>query len=58
MQIIDRLPMTVESLKSSKLGKIVVKVGKDIPSPGESSFHIFPVNVTLQNVPGLLLLRA
>jgi protein phosphatase 1 regulatory subunit 10 len=35
LQIIDRLPMTVDSLKTSKLGKIVVKVGKDIPSPGE-----------------------
>jgi protein phosphatase 1 regulatory subunit 10 len=39
LQIIDRLPMTVESLKTSKkLGKIVVKVGKDVPSPGEFFF--------------------
>jgi protein phosphatase 1 regulatory subunit 10 len=48
VQIIDRLPMTVESLKSSKLGKIVVKVGKDIPSPGELSFDFSSVNITLQ----------
>ena len=41
LQIIDRLPMTVETLKTSKLGKIVVKVGKDVPSPGELSLS-FP----------------
>jgi len=40
LQIIDRLPMTVESLKTSKLGKIVVKVGKDVASPGELSFFL------------------
>jgi hypothetical protein len=38
MQLIDRLPMTVESLKTSKLGKIVVKLVKDPPTPGESPF--------------------
>lgn len=34
-QIIDRLPLTVETLKASKLGKLVVKLVKDPPSPGE-----------------------
>lgn len=34
-QIIDRLPLTVESLRASKLGKLVVKLVKDPPSPGE-----------------------
>ncbi|KAF8883408.1 hypothetical protein BD779DRAFT_1612268 [Infundibulicybe gibba] len=33
LHIIDRLPLTVESLKASKLGKIVVKLVKDPPSP-------------------------
>ncbi|KAJ7122949.1 hypothetical protein C8R44DRAFT_785006 [Mycena epipterygia] len=33
LHIIDRLPMTVESLKTSKLGKIVVKLVKDPPTP-------------------------
>ncbi|KAF8075900.1 hypothetical protein FPV67DRAFT_1469704 [Lyophyllum atratum] len=33
LHIIDRLPMTVDSLKASKLGKIVVKLVKDPPSP-------------------------
>ncbi|KAJ6612145.1 hypothetical protein B0H10DRAFT_1918313 [Mycena sp. CBHHK59/15] len=37
LHIIDRLPMTVDSLKTSKLGKIVVKLVKDPPSPGELS---------------------
>jgi protein phosphatase 1 regulatory subunit 10 len=36
-QIIDRLPLTIESLKNSKLGKIVVKLVKDPPAPGESN---------------------
>ena len=35
MQILDRLPMSVESLRNNRLGKIVVKFGKDAPSPGE-----------------------
>lgn len=34
-QIIDRLPLTIETLKASKLGKIVVKLTKDPPAPGE-----------------------
>ncbi|KAF8628151.1 hypothetical protein AX17_006021 [Amanita inopinata Kibby_2008] len=33
LHIIDRLPLTVDSLKSSKLGKIVVKLVKDSPTP-------------------------
>lgn len=33
LHIIDRLPLTVESLKASKLGKLVVKLVKDPPSP-------------------------
>ncbi|KAF8131278.1 hypothetical protein K438DRAFT_1885811 [Mycena galopus ATCC 62051] len=38
---IDRLPITVESLKTSKLGKIVMKLVKDPPTPGESlSFFV------------------
>ena len=37
-QIIDRLPLSVESLKTSKLGKIVVKLVKDPPTPGEYLF--------------------
>jgi hypothetical protein len=41
-QLIDRLPMTVESLKTSKLGKIVVKLVKDPPTPGESPFFFAP----------------
>ena len=40
-QIIDRLPMTVDSLKASKLGKLVVKVVKDPPTPGTWVFS-FP----------------
>ncbi|KAF7354920.1 hypothetical protein MSAN_01406800 [Mycena sanguinolenta] len=33
LHLIDRLPMTVESLKASKLGKVVVKLVKDPPTP-------------------------
>ncbi|KAK7051240.1 hypothetical protein VNI00_004740 [Paramarasmius palmivorus] len=33
LHIIDRLPLTVESLKNSKLGKLVVKIVKDPPTP-------------------------
>ncbi|KAF5393581.1 hypothetical protein D9757_000391 [Collybiopsis confluens] len=33
LHIIDRLPLTVESLKASKLGKLVVKLVKDHPTP-------------------------
>ncbi|KAG2114708.1 uncharacterized protein F5147DRAFT_677688 [Suillus discolor] len=33
LHIIDRLPLTVESLKSSKLGKIIVKLVKEPPAP-------------------------
>lgn len=38
LQIIDRLPLTLETLKASKLGKLVVKLVKDPPSPGELIF--------------------
>jgi protein phosphatase 1 regulatory subunit 10 len=37
-QLIDRLPLTVESLSSSKLGRIIKKLVKDEPSPGEYQF--------------------
>ncbi|KAJ4472048.1 hypothetical protein J3R30DRAFT_3659981 [Lentinula aciculospora] len=33
LHIIDRLPLTVDSLKTSKLGKLVVKLVKDPPTP-------------------------
>nr|GAT46179.1 predicted protein [Mycena chlorophos] len=33
LHIIDRLPMTVTSLQTSKLGKLVVRLVKDPPSP-------------------------
>ncbi|KAL0064779.1 hypothetical protein AAF712_008326 [Marasmius tenuissimus] len=33
LHIIDRLPLTVETLKNSKLGKVVVKITKDPPTP-------------------------
>ncbi|TFY60615.1 hypothetical protein EVJ58_g5042 [Rhodofomes roseus] len=36
LQTIDRLPMTLESLKASKLGKIIVKLVKDPPAPVSS----------------------
>ncbi|KAF5371960.1 hypothetical protein D9615_008060 [Tricholomella constricta] len=35
LHIIDRLPLTVASLKASKLGKIVMRLGKNPPSPVE-----------------------
>jgi hypothetical protein len=37
-QIIDRLPMTVDTLKASKLGKLVVKIVKEPPTAGKCSF--------------------
>ena len=36
-QIADRLPFTGETLVSSKIGKIVRKLAKDAPIPGEYS---------------------
>ncbi|EED79321.1 predicted protein [Postia placenta Mad-698-R] len=33
VQIIDRLPLTLESLKASKLGKIIVRLVKEPPAP-------------------------
>ncbi|GBE79086.1 hypothetical protein SCP_0202830 [Sparassis crispa] len=33
LHVIDRLPLTIESLKSSKLGKIVVRLVKEPPAP-------------------------
>jgi protein phosphatase 1 regulatory subunit 10 len=35
LHIIDRLPLTVDSLKASKLGKLVVRLVKEPPTPGE-----------------------
>jgi protein phosphatase 1 regulatory subunit 10 len=37
-QIADRLPFTGDTLVSSKIGKIVRKLAKDAPIPGEYSF--------------------
>jgi hypothetical protein len=37
-QIADRLPFTGDTLVSSKIGKIVRKLAKDAPIPGECSF--------------------
>jgi hypothetical protein len=34
-QIIERLPFTLETLKASKLGKVIVKLAKDEPTPGK-----------------------
>jgi len=34
-QIADRLPFTGDTLVSSKIGKIVRKLAKDAPIPGE-----------------------
>lgn len=54
-QIIDRLPLTVETLKASKLGKLVVKLVKDPPSPGELTFPFnrpFPFVCPGQTVSG------
>jgi hypothetical protein len=36
-QIADRLPFTGDTLVSSKIGKIVRKLAKDAPIPGECS---------------------
>lgn len=36
-QIADRLPFTGDTLVSSKIGKIVRKLAKDAPIPGEYS---------------------
>ncbi|KAF9224415.1 hypothetical protein BS17DRAFT_779754 [Gyrodon lividus] len=33
LHIVDRLPMTVDALKTSKLGKIIVKLVKEPPAP-------------------------
>ncbi|KAI0959243.1 hypothetical protein AcW1_004123 [Taiwanofungus camphoratus] len=33
LHIIDRLPLTIESLKTSKLGKIIVRLVKEPPAP-------------------------
>jgi len=35
LHIVDRMPLTVNALKKSKLGKIVVKLVKEPPAPGE-----------------------
>ncbi|PCH41543.1 hypothetical protein WOLCODRAFT_137458 [Wolfiporia cocos MD-104 SS10] len=33
LHVVDRLPLTIESLKASKLGKIIVKLVKEPPAP-------------------------
>ncbi|KAI0637643.1 hypothetical protein C8Q77DRAFT_379282 [Trametes polyzona] len=38
LQIIDRLPFNIEKLKQSKLGKLIMKLIKDPPTPGELKF--------------------
>ncbi|KAH9853394.1 hypothetical protein C2E23DRAFT_822887 [Lenzites betulinus] len=35
LQIIDRLPLTLEKLKQSKLGRLIMKLIKEPPTPGE-----------------------
>lgn len=60
LQIIDRLPLTLETLKASKLGKLVVKLVKDPPSPGELTFPFIrppPVIRPGQTVSGYTIAR-
>ena len=38
IQIVDRLPMNIDKLKASKLGKLIMKLMRDPPSPGELRF--------------------
>lgn len=38
LQVIDRLPLTIDTLKTSKLGKIVVRLVKEPPAPGTRCF--------------------
>lgn len=50
-QIIDRIPLTLDGLKASKLGRLVVKLTKEPPTPGEchpivSVFSTFGKSVT------------
>jgi hypothetical protein len=40
-QIADRLPFTGDTLVSSKIGKIVRKLAKDAPIPGELFTHVY-----------------
>lgn len=42
--------MTVDSLKASKLGKIVVKLVKDPPTPGELAFLLLGRDYTRQTI--------
>lgn len=60
-QIIDRLPLTIDTLKTSKLGKIVVKLTKDPPAPGEYFLPPAPVTLLLpmsyQTVPVRIIAR-
>jgi hypothetical protein len=49
-QIADRLPFTGDTLVSSKIGKIVRKLAKDAPIPGEFSLvQKIPFFVQWQN---------
>ena len=45
--MIDRLPLNVESLKMSKLGKIIVKLTKEPPNSGKS-FGIVLMNMSVK----------
>jgi len=49
-QIADRLPFTGETLVSSKIGKIVRKLAKDAPIPGEYAL-LFITAITCRMVP-------
>jgi len=40
-QLIDRLPFTVDTLKASRIGKIVVYLEKNTPVPGEFIFLLY-----------------
>jgi len=60
-QIADRLPFTGETLVSSKIGKIVRKLAKDAPIPGEyfvlflqdDISHVVPNEPSLVSMCGL-----
>ena len=49
-QIVDRLPLTVEKLKLSKLGKLIMRLTKDPPTPGELSLllRLYPTYMRLE----------
>jgi len=59
MQLVDRLPFTIETLTHAKLGKIIKALIKEEPSPGElifSHFHRWMGTVLLVLSDGLVCL--